>query len=70
MLPTYYADSSSGGVGAVIRDSDGRLLTASAKRYEYLADALTAEASDGSKKDGLLFAVVQRCETVIHPRDG
>jgi hypothetical protein len=53
----YHVDSSSGGGGMMICDSDGRLLTASTKWYGYLAGTLTTEAM--ATKDGLLFTVPQ-----------
>jgi hypothetical protein len=60
---SFMPSSSSGAGGAVIRDADGRLLSAAARRYVHVPDALTGEAL--AARDGLLLVGEQGHENVI-----
>jgi ribonuclease HI len=51
---SFDASAFSGISGAVVRDEDGNMLVAEAKRYDHISDALTAEAI--AARDGLLLA--------------
>ncbi|RLN08332.1 hypothetical protein C2845_PM11G08200 [Panicum miliaceum] len=50
---SFLAASSTGAEGVAIRDSDGRLLSAAARRYVHAPDALTGEAL--AARNGLLL---------------
>jgi hypothetical protein len=60
---SFLLSSSSGSCGAVIRDEEGNLLMATAKRYNHIPNVLTAEAL--AARDGLLLALSGNYYAVI-----
>ena len=64
---SFQASSASGAGGAVVRDEEGRLLAAAAKRYAHLDDALMAEAL--AARDGLMLATMTGCEKIMLETD-
>jgi len=59
----FHVSSATGAGGVVIRDSDGRLLSAAAHLYSHIPDALTGEAL--AARDGLQLAGEQGHANVI-----
>jgi len=59
----FHVSSATGAGGVVIRDSDGRLLSAAARLYSHIPDALTGEAL--AARDGLQLAGEQGHANVI-----
>jgi hypothetical protein len=60
---SFVLSCSSGSCGAVIRDEEGNLLMAAAKRYTHIPNVLTAEAL--AARDGLLLALSGSYNAVI-----
>jgi hypothetical protein len=60
---SFVLSCSSGLCGAVIRDEEGNLLMAAAKRYTHIPNVLTAEAL--AARDGLLLALSSSYNAVI-----
>jgi hypothetical protein len=59
----FDADSAVASGGVVIRNENGQLLAARARRHCYIADVLTAETI--AARDGLLLAAAQGYERII-----
>jgi ribonuclease HI len=59
----FHASSCTSAGGVVIRDADGQLMTVAARRYQYVAYALMAEAL--AARDGLKLAEAHGVERVI-----
>ncbi|KAF8701881.1 hypothetical protein HU200_033208 [Digitaria exilis] len=58
----FQESSSIAATGAVLRDEDGCLIAAAAKRYMHLSDVLTAEAI--AARDGLILAITRGCQRI------
>ncbi|TVU51168.1 hypothetical protein EJB05_02576, partial [Eragrostis curvula] len=59
----FEAKTGKGAAGAILRNKRGETLAAEGRKYEHLADAVTAEAL--AARNGLLLAVAMGCNRVI-----